>query len=125
MKKLYEKYGYPDTQVKYVLNIDEVSGRGDRSRLKSSKAKRSKSLQIEFIGATAFSRQKSCASKSRLRHWMFSWLTGSGVFKQDDFDDDRDRSWILPHHGYLDFEIKDVKLDHPTPNTMIDSFLRF
>ena len=26
MKKLYEKYGYPDTQVKYVLNIDEAAG---------------------------------------------------------------------------------------------------
>ena len=30
MKKLYEKYGYPDTQVKYVLDIDESAGRGTR-----------------------------------------------------------------------------------------------
>src|SRR5487761_2148846 len=28
IKKLYEKYGYPDTQVKYVLNIDENAGTG-------------------------------------------------------------------------------------------------
>jgi len=28
IKKLYEKYGYPDTQVKYILNIDENAGRG-------------------------------------------------------------------------------------------------
>ena len=25
-------------------------------------------------------------------------------------------------HGYLDFEIKDVKLDHPTPNTLVIRF---
>jgi outer membrane protein assembly factor BamA len=51
---------------------------------------------------------------------MFSWLTGSGYFKQDEFDGDRDRLNDFYHsHGYLDFEIKDVKLDHPTTNTMV------
>jgi len=28
MKKLYEKYGLADTQVKYVLNIEEAAGHG-------------------------------------------------------------------------------------------------
>ena len=54
---------------------------------------------------------------------MFSWLTGSGVFKQDDFDDDHDQLADFYHnHGYLDFEIKDVKFDHPTTNTMVIRF---
>ena len=51
---------------------------------------------------------------------MFSWITGSGVFKEDEFEDDRDQLVDFYHdHGYLDFEIKDVKFDHPTTNTMI------
>ena len=28
IQKLYEKYGYAGTQVKYVLNMDENAGRG-------------------------------------------------------------------------------------------------
>ena len=54
---------------------------------------------------------------------MWSWLTGNGVFKEDDFDDDRDQLADFYHsRGYLDFEIKDVKLDHPTTNTMVIRF---
>ena len=51
---------------------------------------------------------------------MFSWITGSGVFKEDEFDDDRGQLVDFYHnHGYLDFEIKDVKLDRPKTNTMV------
>ena len=41
---------------------------------------------------------------------MFSWLTGSDLFKNDQFEDDRDQLIeFYRSHGYLDFEIKDVK----------------
>ena len=54
---------------------------------------------------------------------MFSWLTGSDVFKEDQFEDDQDAlTEFYRSHGYLDFEIKDVKLVHPTPNTMDHPF---
>ncbi len=51
---------------------------------------------------------------------MWSWLTGNGVFKQDEFDDDQDLlSNFYLNHGYLDFAIRDVKLDNPTTNTLV------
>ena len=54
---------------------------------------------------------------------MWSWLTGNGVFKQDEFDDDQDAlAEFYRNHGYLDFEIKDVKFEHPTTNTMVIRF---
>ncbi len=57
---------------------------------------------------------------------MWSWLTGSGYFKQDEFDGDGDRLTDFYHdHGYLDFEVKDVKLEHPTTNTMIVKYYLF
>ena len=57
---------------------------------------------------------------------MWSWLTGRGTFKQDDFDADRDDLVdFYRNHGYLDFEIKDVKLDRPTTNTMAIKFYVF
>jgi outer membrane protein insertion porin family len=119
MLKLYEKYGYPDTTVKYVLSIDEANGRGTVT-FQIVEAPKMKITKIEFIGATSFKPKVLLKQMKTVQHWMFSWLTGSGVFKQDDFDADKDRLVdFYRNHGYLDFEIKDVKLDHPTPNTMI------
>jgi outer membrane protein insertion porin family len=122
IQKLYEKYGRAGTQVKYVLNIDENAGRGTVT-FEITEAVKIKINQIDFIGAAAFKQKELRKQLKTKQHWMFSWLTGSGVFKEDDFDDDRDQLTEFYHsHGYLDFEIKDVKLDHPATNTMVIRF---
>jgi outer membrane protein insertion porin family len=119
MKKLYEKSGYPDTKVKYVLNIDEVSGHGTVT-YQIQESPKVKITQINFFNAQAFSQKELRDELKIKRHWMWSWLTGSGYYQQDDFDGDSDRLNEFYHnHGYLDFEIKDVKLDHPTTNTLV------
>jgi outer membrane protein insertion porin family len=122
IRKLYEKYGYAGAQVKYVLNIDENAGRGTVI-FEITEAPKIKIKQIEVIGAAAFSQKELRKQLKTKRHWMFSWLTGSGVFKEDEFQDDRDLLAEFYHsRGYLDFEIKDVKLDHPATNKMVIRF---
>ncbi len=122
IQKLYEKYGYAGTPVKYVLNIDENAGRGSVTFV-IVEAPKIKIKEVDFIGAAAFP-QKTLRKEIKTRqHWMFSWITGSGVFKEDEFDNDRNQLADFYHnHGYLDFEIKDVKLEHPTTNTMVIRF---
>jgi len=118
MQKLYEKNGHPDTQVKYVLNIDENAGRGAVT-FEITESPKVKITQVEFIGAAAFPQKELRKQLKTKQRWMWSWLTGRGTFKQDDFDADRDELVdFYRGHGYLDFEIKDVKFDHPTTNTM-------
>ncbi len=124
IKKLYEKYGYPDTQVKYVFDtFDETAGRASVT-FQIVESKKIKITRVEFTGAAAFS-QKELRKQIKTRaHWMFSWLTGSGVFKPDDFDDDKDAlTEFYRNHGYLDFEINDVKFENPSPSTMVIQFL--
>jgi outer membrane protein insertion porin family len=118
IKKLYEKSGCPDTKVKYVLNIDEATGHGTVT-YQIQETPKVKIIQVTFFKAEAF-KQKELRGICKVRaHWMWSWLTGSGYFQQDEFDGDADRLSDFYHsHGYLDFEIKDVKLEHPTPNSM-------
>ena len=118
MKKLYEKYGLSDTKVKYILNIEEVTGHGAVT-FHIEESPKVKITKVEFLGATNF-RQKDLRSEIKTRRrWSFSWLTGSGYFQQDDFDGDRDRlAEFYRDHGYLDFEVKDVKFDHPTTNSL-------
>jgi len=119
MKKLYEKNGLSDTKVKYILNIEDITGHGTVI-FHVDEAPKVKITDVEFIGAKAFPQKELRGELKIKRRWMFSWITGSGFFAQDDFDADHD---ILANYyrddGYLDFEIKDVKLDHPTPNTLI------
>jgi outer membrane protein insertion porin family len=122
IRKLYEKYGYAGAQVKYVLNIDENAGRGTVI-FEITEAPKIKIKQIDMVGAAAFSQKELRKQLKTRRRWMFSWLTGSGVFKEDEFQDDRDQLAEFYHsRGYLDFEIKDVKLDHPATNKMVIRF---
>ena len=125
IQKLYEKYGYAGTQVKYVVDVDESAGRGTAT-FQITEAPKVKIVKIEFVGAAAFSQRELRKQIKTRRHWMFSWLTGNGVFKQDQFEDDQDAIVeFYRSHGYLDFEIKDAKLVYPTPNTMDIRFFIF
>jgi outer membrane protein insertion porin family len=45
--------------------------------------------------------------------WMFSWLTGTGRFKDDEFEDDLDKLRdYYREHGYLDVEIAPEKIEY-------------
>src|ERR1035438_9000795 len=118
IKKLYEKNGLADTKVKYVLNIEELTGHGIVT-FHIEESVKVKIEDVEFLGASNFKQKQLRSELKTKRRWMFSWLTGSGYFQQDDFDGDRDRlTDFYRDHGYLDFEIKDIKLDHPVTNVM-------
>jgi outer membrane protein insertion porin family len=125
IQKLYEKYGYAGTTVKYVVDVDEAAGRGTAT-FQITEQPKVKIVRIEFTGAAAFSQRQLRKQLKTKERWMFSWLTGSNVYKQDQFEDDQDALTVFYRsHGYLDFEIKDVKLEHATPHTMIIRFLVF
>ena len=115
IKKLYEKYGLADTKVKYVLNIDEATGHGTVT-FHIDEAPKVKITEVDFIGAQAFTQNKLRHEVKTRRRWMFSWITGSGYFKQDDFDSDSDAlADFYRSHGYLDFQINGCKgrASHP------------
>jgi len=119
IQKLYEKAGYPGTTVKYVLSIEESAGRGTVT-FEIQESPKVKIKSVEFEGNEAFTeKQLRKVIKTRDR-WMFSWITGSGIYKEDEFELDRDRlAEYYRNRGYIDFEIKDVKLERPTPKTMV------
>ena len=122
IKKLYEKYGYPDTQAKYVLNIDESAGTG-RVTFQMVESPKIRIVGVDFIGAAAFTPKELSKQVKTRKHWMWSWLTGSGTFKQDEFDDDKEKlAGFYREHGYLDFEIKDVQFTNPATNRLVIAF---
>lgn len=123
IQKLYQKKGYPRTEVKYTYTVDENTARATAT-FEIKESPKVKIKEVDFVGAKAFTqRQLRKVIKTR-KHWMFSWLTGSGHLKDEQFEEDREKLVeFYREHGYLDFEIKNVEFLNPTPTTMIIRFI--
>ena len=115
LEKMYQKAGYQKTTVKYVRNIDEAAGRGSVI-FQIEESPKVKIEDVEFIGANSFSQRKLRKVLKTRRHWIFSWITGSGKLKEEEFQEDYERlTAFYQNEGYIDFEIKDVQIDQISP----------
>lgn len=122
IEKMYQKKGYPRTKVEYQFTIDEVAGRATTT-FKITESPKVKIIRVEFVGAEAFKQKKLRKVIKTRKHWMFSWITGSGYLKDDQLEEDREKlAEFYRDHGYIDFEIRDIKYLNPTPTKMVVQF---
>ena len=119
IQKMYQKAGYPGTTCTYSIAIEQSTGRATAT-FTITESPKVKITRIDFVNATAFSQKTLRKQIKTRRHWMFSWATGGGVFKDDQFDDDKEKlREFYRNKGYIDFDIKDVQFEHPTPRTLV------
>jgi outer membrane protein insertion porin family len=123
IKKKYVNAGFPRTEVKYTLNIDENAGRGSVT-FEITETPKVRLVKVEFDGAQAFP-QKKLRKEIKTRRWNWlSWITRSGRVKDDELEDDKDRlSEFYRDRGYIDFELKDVKQEFLTPTRVVLHFV--
>ena len=123
IQKMYEKAGRQKTTVTPVRSIDESAGRGTVT-FEIHEGQKIKIKDIVFENAKAFPQKKLRKVLKTKRRWMFSFLTGSGVLKEDEFADDKDKLIeFYQNEGYIDFQIVDVKFDYLTPTKMTIHFV--
>ena len=123
IKKLYEKAGYQQTKVEAKQSINEQLGRATVT-FEIQEAPKVRIVDVQFVGSRVFSQRKLRKQLKTRRHWMFSWLTGSGKLKEDQFQEDQEKlKDFYWNEGYIDFDIKEVKLDHPSPTRMVIRFI--
>ncbi len=120
IQELYQKKGYPRTEVKYVLDIDEGSGRGTAT-FEIKESAKIKISDVEFAGAEAFSQKKlRKVLKGTRRHWMWSWLTRGGYFRDEKFEEDQELlKEFYRDNGYIDFDLKSVEFVNDTDKSMV------
>ena len=119
IKEKYQKAGYPNTQVKYILSVDQVAGRGSAT-FEVKESPKVRVVDVVFDGAKAYPQKKLRKEIKTRRWWFMSWLTGSGKLKQDEFDEDKERLRdYYFSNGYIDFEIRNVTFDYPETNRMV------
>jgi outer membrane protein insertion porin family len=105
-----------------LINIDEATGRGTVT-FEINETGKVKIEDVEFIGNDSFKDRKLRKVLKTRRHWWLSWITGSGVLKEDEFEDDKDRLVeFYQNNGHIDFEIKDIKFEYPKENRVVIQF---
>ena len=115
IREMYQKAGLHKTEVEYKYDPDESSGRATVT-FKITETPKIRIVDVTFDGADSFKQKKLRKTIKTRRHWMFSWITGSGKLKDEQLDDDKETLAEFYHDaGYIDYELKDVKYDYSSP----------
>ncbi len=130
LQKFYQKKGYPRTTANYSFSVEETTGRATAT-FDIKESPKIRIIEVDFVGAQAFTQKRLRKVIKTRKHWMMSWITGSGVLKDEQFEEDKEKladfyrngSGKKGEGGYLDFEIKNVEFLYPTPRTMVIRFI--
>ena len=119
--EFYQKNGYNQAQVTYSVDRNRGTGFGTVT-FKVREGAKVKIAAINFIGNDHVKARKLRGEMETKKWNIFSWLTGGGRLKDDEFDDDlgklRD---YYKEQGYLDVEIAEDKIsfDYPKPDRLV------
>jgi outer membrane protein insertion porin family len=121
LREYYQKSGYNQVQVTQSIELDRAGGFGTVV-FKIREGAKVKIADIKFIGNAHVKTAKLKGEMDTKKWWMFSWLTGSGRFKDDQFDDDLDKLRdYFREQGFLDVEIgaDKVRFEYPKPDRLL------
>jgi outer membrane protein insertion porin family len=121
LHEYYQKSGYNQAQVTYDIQRDRGTGYGT-VLFKIREGAKVRIADIHFTGNGHVKAKRLRKEMETKRWWMFSWLTGTGKFKDDEFEDDIGK--LLDYYrdqGYLDVDIPQDRIlyDYPKPGRMV------
>jgi outer membrane protein insertion porin family len=120
LQEFYQKEGFNQISVTYEVERDRVGGFGTVTyRIREGEKVRIK--DIKFVGNTLVGPRRLRRVLETKRWWIFSWLTGSGRYQDDQFEDDLDKLRdFYREQGFLDVDIPQEKLlfNYPRPDRL-------
>lgn len=123
-EKLYEYYqktGYNQAQVSYTIDRNRSTGFGTVT-FKIREGAKVKIATVNFVGNDNVKARRLRKEMETKKWHYFSWLTGSGRFKDDKFEEDLDKLRDYYRElGYLDVAIAEDKItfDYPKPDQLV------
>lgn len=121
LRDYYQKAGYNQVSISYTIDRDRVGGFGTVV-YKIKEGEKVKIAEITFAGNANIKAAKLKGQMETKKWWMFSWLTGSGRFKDDQFEDDLDKLRdYYREEGFLDVDIPQEKIqfNYPKPDRLV------
>lgn len=120
IREHYQKTGYNQVSINYAIERDRASGFGTVI-FRIREGARVKIAQVRFEGNINVKARALRKEMETKKWWMLSWLTGTGRFKDDEFEDDLEKLRdYYREEGYLDVEIlpERVTFDYPKPDSL-------
>ena len=116
IREYYQKQGYNQVSVNYTIERNRATSFGTVI-FKIKEGPKVRISQVRFVGNTHV-KTKRLRSEMDTKKWnIFSWLTDTGRFKDDQFDDDLDKLRdFYREQGYLDVEIPQEKITFTYPS---------
>jgi outer membrane protein insertion porin family len=116
IREYYQKSGYNQVQVSYNIERNRATGFGNVT-FKINEGAKVKISRVNFVG-NAHAKKGKLRKVMETKKWnIFSWITGSGHFKDDQFQDDLDKLRDYYRElGYLDVEVPSDKVEFKYPS---------
>ena len=109
--ELYQKRGYPDTEVQYKVNVNEDRGTASVT-FAISEGQRAVVKEIDFYGNYALSTKRLRKEMKTKKNNILGFLTGAGRLNNRQLDDDIQRiKELYQDNGYEDAQVTDVKIN--------------
>ena len=121
LHEFYQKKGYNQVQVTYDIQRDRATGYGTVI-FKIREGDKVRIADVRFSGNNHIKVSRLRKQMETKRWWMFSWLTGTGKFKDDQFEDDVNK--LVDYYrdqGYLDVDIPQDRIvfNYPKPGRLV------
>lgn len=119
--EFYQKNGYNQAQVSYTIDRNRSTGFGTVT-FKVREGAKVRISAIRFVGNDHVKARKLRKEMETSKWHPFSWLTGGGRFKDDEFDEDLEKLRdYYREQGYLDVDISEDKItfDYPSPSRLV------
>ena len=121
IRQYYQKAGYNQVSINYAIERNRSTSFGTVI-FKIKEGPKVRIQLIKFAGNAHVKAKKLLGEMETGKWGWFSWLTDTGVFKDDQFDDDLEKLRdFYREQGFLDVEIAPEKIafDYPKPNRLI------
>ena len=121
IREYYQKSGFNQVSVYYEIDRNRATGFGIVT-FKIREGAKVKIKRVNFVGNDHVKARRLRKEMETRRWWMFSWLTGSGRFKDDEFEDDLDKLRdYYREEGYLDVSIppERIEFNYPSPDELV------
>jgi outer membrane protein insertion porin family len=109
--ELYQKRGYPDTDVQYKVAVNEDRGTASVT-FAVSEGQRSVVKRIRFVGNTVLTAKRLRKEMKTKENNPLGFFTGAGRLNNQQLDGDVQKiKELYQDNGYADAQITDVKVD--------------
>ena len=121
IREYYQKVGYNQVAVNYAIERDRTTSFGTVI-FRIKEGPKVKIAKIAFVGNDSVKARALRKEMETRKWWFMSWLTDTGRFKDDKFEDDLEKLRdYYREEGFLDVDIPQdqITFDYPSPTKLV------